>query len=104
MEEPLREHHNVALVQRFEVNGVGEGRDEAGADGPLDHHDDLRPAGVGVDGDDAAGGQVQPGDGYPQAVDAGELAVEGRRHGGADDVGGVPGGCKPAVGEVLLGH
>ncbi|GFP95466.1 auxin-binding protein abp19a [Phtheirospermum japonicum] len=74
MEKPLWEHHNVALVQRLQVHNIVERGYEPSADRSLNDDEDLRAAGVCVEGDDAFGRQVEAGYGDSEAVDSWELA------------------------------
>lgn len=103
MEQPLREHHQVPLEELLQVHLVRERRDEAGDDGSLHDEEELGGAGVGVEWDDAAGGEVEAGDGEAEAVEARVLGVEGRGDGGTDDVGGVSGGAEAGEDEVVGG-
>lgn len=100
VQEALGEHHDVAGVQRPGVDGVGGGGDEPGGDGALGDEQELGGGRVGVERHDAADGDVQPRRGDTEPVHAGELADEGRRHGGLDEVAGVARRREAVVGEV----
>ncbi|CAL9067316.1 unnamed protein product [Musa banksii] len=98
----LREDHGVSLVERREVDIVG-GGDEASADGAFDDEKQLGATGVGVKGDDAVGGDVEAGGRHAESVDARELADEGWRHGGLDEVGSIAGHTETREDEVVAG-
>lgn len=89
MQQPLWKNHQVALHELLQVHFVGERRHEPGNDSALHDEEELRGAGVGVEGHDAARGEVEAGDGEAEAVQPRVLGVEGRGHGGADDIGRV---------------
>lgn len=101
MQQALREHHEVALVQRLEVHLVGQGADEAGGHGALDDEEELGAARVRVQRHDAARGEVHARRGDAQPVHAGEPGDEGRREADVEGVDGRARGVEAAVVEVV---
>uniref|UniRef100_K3YJ58 Uncharacterized protein n=1 Tax=Setaria italica TaxID=4555 RepID=K3YJ58_SETIT len=78
VQQALREHEEVALVQRLGVGRVGLGADEADGDGSLDDEDELGAFRVGVEGHDSADADVDARGADAEPVQARDLLDVGR--------------------------
>jgi hypothetical protein len=103
VQQALREHHEVALVQRLGEHLVRQGGDEAGGHGALDDEEELAAARVRVQRHDAARGEVDARGGDAEPVHAGEPGDEGRGQADVEGVDGRSGGGQAAVVEVVGG-